>query len=241
MAKRAISTSTGNISELLERIRGLEDSLEYEKKLNKNLEQDNIHLRKALEQTITILVNIAEMKDPYTVGHQKRVSQLATAIAKKMNLPEEKVEFVRIASLIHDIGKVSVPSEILNKPSKLTDSEYALIKTHPAVSYKYIKDIDFPRKVADIILQHHEKMNGTGYPNGLRNREILLEAKIVSVADVVESMDHKRPYRPALGIDKALEEISKNKGKLYDPAVVETCIKLIKEDGFEFKNHWTSF
>ncbi len=237
MAKRAISTSTGNISELLERIRGLEDSLEYEKKLNKNLEQDNIHLRKALEQTITILVNIAEMKDPYTVGHQKRVSQLATAIAKKMNLPEEKVEFVRIASLIHDIGKVSVPSEILNKPSKLTDSEYALIKTHPAVSYKYIKDIDFPRKVADIILQHHEKMNGTGYPNGLRNREILLEAKIVSVADVVESMDHKRPYRPALGIDKALEEISKNKGKLYDPAVVETCIKLIKEDGFEFKNH----
>jgi len=237
MAKRAISTSTGNISELLERIRGLEDSLEYEKKLNKNLEQDNIHLRKALEQTITILVNIAEMKDPYTVGHQKRVSQLATAIAKKMNLPEEKVEFVRIASLIHDIGKVSVPSEILNKPSKLTDSEYALIKTHPAVSYKYIKDIDFPRKVADIILQHHEKMNGTGYPNGLRNREILLEAKIVSVADVVESMDHKRPYRPALGIDKALEEILKNKGKLYDPAVVETCIKLIKEDGFEFKNH----
>jgi len=237
MAKRAISTSTGNTSELLERIRGLEDSLEYEKKLNKNLEQDNIHLRKALEQTITILVNIAEMKDPYTVGHQKRVSQLATAIAKKMNLPEEKVEFVRIASLIHDIGKVSVPSEILNKPSKLTDSEYALIKTHPAVSYKYIKDIDFPRKVADIILQHHEKMNGTGYPNGLRNREILLEAKIVSVADVVESMDHKRPYRPALGIDKALEEISKNKGKLYDPAVVETCIKLIKEDGFEFKNH----
>ena len=237
MAKRAISTSTGNISELLERIRGLEDSLEYEKKLNKNLEQDNIHLRKALEQTITILVNIAEMKDPYTVGHQKRVSQLATAIAKKMNLPEEKVEFVRIASLIHDIGKVSVPSEILNKPSKLTDSEYALIKTHPAVSYKYIKDIDFPRKVADIILQHHEKMNGTGYPNDLRNREILLEAKIVSVADVVESMDHKRPYRPALGIDKALEEISKNKGKLYDPAVVETCIKLIKEDGFEFKNH----
>jgi putative nucleotidyltransferase with HDIG domain len=237
MAKKAISTLTGNTSELLERIRDLEDSLEYEKKLNKNLEQDNVHLRKALEQTITILVNIAEMKDPYTVGHQKRVSQLATAIAKKMNLPEEKVEFVRIASLIHDIGKVSVPSEILNKPSKLTDSEFALIKNHPSVCYKYIKDIDFPRKVADIILQHHEKMNGTGYPNGLRNREILLEAKIVSVADVVESMDHKRPYRPALGIDKALEEISKNKGKLYDPAVVETCIKLIKEDGFEFKNH----
>jgi len=237
MAKRAISTSVGNTDELLERIHELEGSLDYEKKLNKNLEQDNIHLRKALEQTIVILVNIAEMKDPYTVGHQKRVSQLATAIAKKMNLPEEKVEFVRIASLIHDIGKVSIPSEILNKPAKLTDSEFALIKNHPAVCYKYIKDVDFPHKVADIILQHHEKLNGTGYPSGLKSKEILLEARIVSVADVVESMDHKRPYRPALGIDKALEEISKNKGKLYDPAVVETCIKLIKEDGFEFKNH----
>jgi putative nucleotidyltransferase with HDIG domain len=175
------------------------------------------------------------MKDPYTVGHQARVSQLATAIAKRMNLPEKKVESIRIASLIHDIGKVSVPSEILNKPGRLTNSEYALVKTHPEIFYKYIRDIDFPVKVADIILQHHERINGSGYPKGLKDDQILLEAKIVGVADVVESMNSKRPYRDALGMDKALDEISRNDGELYDPEVVEVCKKLLRENGFKFE------
>jgi len=169
------------------------------------------------------------------VGHQARVSQLATAIAKKMNLPDEKVESIRIASLIHDVGKVSIPTEILNKPSRLTDSEFALIKRHPEVFYKSIKNIDFPVKVADIILQHHERVNGSGYPKGLKDDQILIEAKIVSVADVVESMSYKRPYRDALGLDKAIEELSKNEGQLYEPEVVEVCKKLLKEDGFKFE------
>jgi putative nucleotidyltransferase with HDIG domain len=236
MSKIEAESSAREMKKLLERINELEESLEYEKQLNKNLEKEIGQLRKTLEQTIMIMVNIAEMKDPFTVGHQKRVSQLATAIAKKMYLPEEKVEAVRVASLIHDIGKVAVPSEILNKPAKLTESEFALVKNHPLICYKCVKDVHFPRKVADIILQHHEKVNGTGYPNGLHKKDILLEARIVSVADVVESMNAERPYRHALGIEKALDEISKNKGKLYDPAVVDCCIKVFKEDKFQFKD-----
>lgn len=235
MAKVKINSSEGGQKELLEKINELEHSLNYQKKANRTLRKKNKHLKKTLEQTIAIMVKVAEMKDPYTVGHQARVSQLATAIAKKMNLPDEKVESIRIASLIHDVGKVSIPTEILNKPSRLTDSEFALIKRHPEVFYKSIKNIDFPVKVADIILQHHERVNGSGYPRGLKDDQILIEAKIVSVADVVESMSYKRPYRDALGLDKALEELSKNEGQLYEPEVVEVCKKLLKEDGFKFE------
>jgi len=235
MAKVKISPLISDQNELLEKINELEHSLNYQKKLNKALKQHNQHLKKTLERTIAIMIKIAEMKDPYTVGHQVRVSQLATAIAKRMNLSEKKVESIRIASLIHDIGKVSVPSEILNKPGRLTNSEYALVKTHPEIFYKYIKDIDFPVKVADIILQHHERINGSGYPKGLKDDQILLEAKIVGVADVVESMNSKRPYRDALGMDKALDEISRNDSELYDPEVVEVCKKLLRENGFKFE------
>ena len=235
MAKVKISPLKRDQNELIEKINELEHSLNYQKKLNKSLKQNNHHLKKTLERTIAIMVKVAEMKDPYTVGHQARVSQLATAIAKRMNLSEKKVESIRIASLIHDIGKVSVPSEILNKPGILTNSEYALVKTHPEIFYKYIKDIDFPVKVADIILQHHERINGSGYPKGLKDDQILLEAKIVGVADVVESMNSKRPYRDALGLDKALDEISRNDGELYDPEVVEVCKKLLRENGFKFE------
>jgi putative nucleotidyltransferase with HDIG domain len=204
------------------------------KKLNQDLEKEVVRLKKTLEQTIMLLISISEMKDPFTIGHQKRVSELATAIAKKMNLPEERIESIRVASLIHDIGKTGIPSDILNKPSKLNESEFAFVKKHPFISYKCIKDVDFPRKVAEIILQHHERLNGTGYPSGLKSKKIMLEAKIISVADVVESMNFHRPYRPALGMDKSLEEISMNKGKLYDSDVAEACIKLFKEDGFKF-------
>lgn len=212
-----------------------ENSFARIKKLNQDLEKEVARLKKTLEQTIMLLINISEMKDPFTIGHQKRVSELATAIAKKMNLPEERVEFIRIASLIHDIGKTAIPSEILNKPSRLNESEFAFIKNHPLTSYKCITDVDFPHKVAEIVLQHHERLNGTGYPSGLKSKKIMLEAKIISVADVVESMNYHRPYRPALGIDKSLKEISTNKGKLYDPEVVDVCVKLFKEEGFKFQ------
>jgi putative nucleotidyltransferase with HDIG domain len=203
-------------------------------RLEKNLEKRNEQLGKAVDNIILTMAKMSESKDPYTAGHQKRVSQLATAIARKMELSEERIESLRVASLIHDIGKVSIPGEILTKPTKLSEAEFALMKEHPKTCYDIIKDIDFPWDIASIILQHHERLNGSGYPEGLKDKEILLEAKILGVADVVEAMSSHRPYRAALGIGKALKEISTNKGKLYDSDVADTCIKLFKKDGFKF-------
>jgi HD-GYP domain-containing protein (c-di-GMP phosphodiesterase class II) len=160
---------------------------------------------------------------------------LAIRIAQEMTLPEDKIEGIRIASLIHDIGKIGLPTEILSKPTKLSDLEFSLIKNHSQIGYDILKFIDFSYPVARIVLQHHERPNGSGYPNNLKGDKILLEALIIGVADVVEAMSSHRPYRPALGIDKALEEISKNKGILYDPKVVDVCLKLFKEKGFEFE------
>jgi putative nucleotidyltransferase with HDIG domain len=204
-------------------------------RLEKNLEERNKQLGKAFNNIIFTMAKMSEFKDPYTAGHQKRVSQLTTAIARKMGLSEDRIEAVRFASLIHDIGKFIIPGEILSKPAKLSETEFALIKEHPKTGYNIIKDVDFPWDIASIILQHHERLDGSGYPMRLKDKEILLEAKILAVADVVEAMSSHRPYRPALGIDKALEEISMNKGKLYDPEVVDACIKLFKEDGFKFE------
>ena len=192
-------------------------------------------LKKSLEASINTMSKIVEVKDPYTAGHQQRVSQLTTAIAKVLNLSPDKVEGIRIASLIHDIGKISVPTEILSKSIRLSDVEFSLIKEHSRIGFDILKAIDFSYPVANIVLQHHEKINGSGYPRGLKGDEILLEAKIICVADVVEAMSSHRPYRPALGIDVALEEISKNKGILYDLEVVDICLKLFKEKGFKFE------
>ncbi|MEA1939751.1 MAG: HD domain-containing phosphohydrolase, partial [Candidatus Caldatribacteriota bacterium] len=158
-----------------------------------------------------------------------------TAIAKELNLSPDKIEGIRIASLIHDIGKISVPTEILSKSTTLTDLEFSLIKEHSQTGYDILKHIDFSYPVASIVLQHHERINGTGYPNNLKDKEILPEAKIMAVADVVEAMSSHRPYRSALGIDAALEEISKNKGIFYDPKVVDVCLKLFKQKGFKFE------
>jgi len=191
-------------------------------------------LKKTLDATIETVSKIIEVKDPYTSGHQQRVSQLTTAIAKELNLSQDKIEGVRIASLIHDIGKIGVPTEILSKTTTLSDIEFSLIKEHSQIGYDILKYIDFSYPVAQIVLQHHEKVNGTGYPKGLKGDEILLEAKIICVADVVEAMSSHRPYRPAFGIDKALEDISKKKGILYDPKVVDICLKLFKEKEFKF-------
>ena len=203
-------------------------------KVEEELKLSYQKLKKAMDATIETMSKIVEAKDPYTSGHQLRVSQLSTAIAKALNLSQDKIEGIRIASLIHDIGKISLPTEILSKPTKLTDIEFSLIKTHSQIGYDILKSIDFSYPVANIVLQHHERLNGSGYPNKLKDDDIFLEARIIGVADVVEAMSSHRPYRPALGIEKALEEISKNKGILYAPEVVDACLKLFKDEGFKF-------
>ena len=176
-----------------------------------------------------------DTRDPYTAGHQQRVAQLASGIAQELRLPRKQQEAIKIAAALHDIGKIGIPSEILTKPATLNEVEFSLIKKHPEMGYDILKDIDFAYPIAQIVLEHQERMDGSGYPQGLKGKDILLEAKIIGVADVVEAMSSHRPYRPALGIDKALEEISQNRGILYDPKVVDACLKLFKEKGFKFE------
>jgi len=207
-----------------ERKRAEEESRRYSEKLQELIE----NITRAIALT-------TEMRDPYTSGHQQRVTQLAYAISKEMGLDQEVVAGIRVAGSLHDIGKMYIPSEILTKPGKLTEIEFDMIRTHPEAGYSILKTIEFPWPVAPIVLQHHERMDGSGYPAGLSAEDILLEAKILGVADVVEAMASHRPYRPALGIDKALEEISQRRGILYDPEVVDVCLKLFAEKKFKFK------
>jgi len=190
--------------------------------------------RKALDSAVNAVTVIGEKRDPYTAGHQRRVTALALAIARKMNLTPDQIDGLSVAGQLHDIGKISVPSDILNKPGKLSDGEMIVIKGHSQASYDILKDIEFPWPVAQIAYQHHEKLDGSGYPRGLKGERILLEAKVLCVADVVEAMASHRPYRPALGIDKALDEIVKNKGILYDPDIVDCCVSLFMENLFSF-------
>ncbi|MGA2525370.1 MAG: PAS domain S-box protein [Smithellaceae bacterium] len=189
-------------------------------------------MRKALRATVQAISITVEMRDPYTSGHQQRVADLARAIAKEMGLSEDWQDFIFTASTIHDIGKIAIPAEILSKPTKLIDLEFNLIKTHSQSGYDILKDIEFPWPVADVVLQHHERMDGSGYPQGLKGDDILLEARILAIADVVEAITFHRPYRPAIGINLALEEISRNKGILYDAAAVDACLKLFREKGY---------
>jgi len=206
-----------------------------QKRAKEKLQQSYDKLKKTFWQIVHTLSAITEIKDPYTAGHQWRVTKLACAIATEMGFPNDRIEKIYIAGLLHDLGKIAIPAEILNKSRKLTEAEYNLIKTHSQIGYDILKNIEFSEPIAQIVLQHHEMIDGSGYPQGLKGKEILLEAKILAVADVVEAMSFHRPYRPALGLDKALEEISKNKGILYDPKVVDTCLKLFTEKGFRFK------
>lgn len=200
----------------------------FEKQLKVSMET----LRKAIGGTIQTLALTVETRDPYTAGHQKRVADLAWAIACEIGLPEEQVDGIRMAGAIHDIGKISVPAEILSKPTKLTEIEFSLIKTHPQAGYDILKDIEFPWPIARIILEHHERMDGSGYPHGKKGDDILIDSRIVAVADVVEAIASHRPYRPALGLHQALEAISIESGVLYDANVVETCLKLFREKDF---------
>jgi PAS domain S-box-containing protein len=205
------------------------DNLEREQKR----ERAESSLKKALDDTINVLAMTVEIRDPYTAGHQNHVSLLASRIAVEMGLPASWVEGIRIAGLVHDVGKMYVPSEILSKPGHLSDIEFSMIKTHPQAGYDILKIIDMPWPIAQAVLQHHERMDGSGYPSHLSDKDIVLEARILAVADVVEAIASHRPYRAALGIDKALEEISLNRGVLYDPDVVDACLRLFNEKGFK--------
>jgi HD-GYP domain-containing protein (c-di-GMP phosphodiesterase class II) len=171
-------------------------------------------------------------RDPYTTAHQRRVAEVAWNIALEMGLSQDRLQSLLMASIIHDLGKIAIPAEILGKPAKLTNIEYSLIKKHPEVAYSILKPIKFPNQMSNVILQHHERINGSGYPLGLKGKEILLEAKILAVADVFEAMTSHRPYRPALGIEKANEELRQNRGIFYDGEVVEACLQ-IYENGLE--------
>ena len=190
--------------------------------------------KETLDATVNSIAMIVETRDPYTTGHQLRVSHLARDIATEMGLTVDQKEFIGTAAIIHDIGKLSIPSEILSKPTKLTTLEFELIKTHSQSGYNILKDINFPWPVATVILQHHERMNGSGYPNKLKGKDILLEARIVAVADVVEAISSHRPYRPTLGINFALDEITQNKAILYDANVVDACLRLFLDKNYTF-------
>jgi len=207
----------------------------YRKNLEQKVEERTSELQETLEGTISALTMTVEYRDPYTGGHQQRVSDLASAIAKEMGLPEDKIMGIRMAGVLHDIGKIAIPVEILSKPGRLNKTEFELIKNHSQVGYDILKPIKFPWPVSQIVLQHHERLDGSGYPNGLSGKEILIEAKILGVADVVEAMASHRPYRAALGINKALKEISINKGKFYDTEAANACLRVFKDKIFKFK------
>ena len=225
-----IRDEKGKPLSILGESRDITERKRAEEKLQQTLES----LKRAVGTTIQVLVSALEVRDPYTAGHQSRVADLACAIATEMGLDQEQIEGIRMAGSIHDIGKLSIPAEILTKPTKLTDNEFALIKVHSETGYDMLKDVESPWPLAQIVYQHHERMDGSGYPNNLKGDKIILDARIMAVADVVEAMASHRPYRAALGIEKALDEIMKNKGILYDEIVADICLKLFTEKGYHF-------
>jgi len=206
------------------------------RKAEEALRQSVRNLRRTLEETVTALAMTTEKRDPYTAGHQQRVARLASAMASKLGMETEQVEGVRVAGLLHDIGKIYIPAEILSKPAILTDMEMGIMKTHSEVGYDILKRVSFPWPVAQVVLQHHERMDGSGYPGGLSDGEILQDAKIIMVADVVEAMSSHRPYRAALGMQRALGEITAQRGRRYDPDAVDACLELFERDSFSFED-----
>jgi PAS domain S-box-containing protein len=202
----------------------------------KALAESHDRLSKTLDAVIQSMALTVEMRDQYTAGHQRRVASLACAIAGELGLPQEKINGIRVVGTIHDIGKICVPAEILSKPGRITEAEFNLIKEHPRTGYDILKGIAFPWPVAQAVLQHHERINGSGYPNQLSGKSIILEARILAVSDVVEAMASHRPYRPALGIDKALDEVSQKKSVLYDSEVVDACLRVFA-GGFKFDSN----
>jgi len=223
------------LQEMHEKVAELEKIVVRDNQLEKELQQSDKKLQKFIEGIAYIIAEIVEIRDPYLMGHHQRVSKLATAIAQEMKLPQDKIEGVKFASLVHDVGKVNLPTEIVSKPSALFEVEFNLVKNHPRTGYEILKKVDFPWPIAEIVFQQYEKIDGSGYPRGLKGAEILIEAKILGVANVVEAMSSYKSYRPALSIDEALTEISKHENILFDPEVVEACLRLFKEKEFKFE------
>jgi PAS domain S-box-containing protein/putative nucleotidyltransferase with HDIG domain len=215
-------------------IEGIARDITDRKLAEEQVERSLERLRETLEQTVYALAAAVEMRDPYTAGHQRRVADLGIAMAEEMGLPEDRSRGVRMSGLVHDVGKIHIPAEILSKPTRLTQVEWSMIKAHPQAGYDILKEIEFPWPVARIVLQHHERVNGSGYPQGLSDKEILLEARILGVADVVEAMASHRPYRPAHAVEEALGEIRENRGILYDPEAVDACLEVIRKKIPEF-------
>jgi len=223
-------------AELVESNKLLKIEIENRALVQEELEQSFQNLKKVMDSTIQAITMTVEKRDPYTSGHQMRVAALTRAIAEELELPEDQIEGAYLAASLHDIGKISLPAEILTKPIQLTEIEISLIQAHSQSGYDILKGIEFPWSIADIIIQHHERMDGSGYPNGLAGDSILFEARIVGVADVVETMSSHRPYRPSMGIEKALAEITQNSGTLYDAEVVTACLNIFSKNSFEFPN-----
>jgi PAS domain S-box-containing protein len=226
-----VRDTAGNIIGSVSVVRDITEKKQAEEELQRTVE----NLRRAINTTIQVMVSAVETRDPYTAGHQARSADLARAIAMEMGLPQEKIAAIRMAGSIHDIGKLSIPAEILSKPTKLSDLEFALIKEHTRRGFEMLKDVESPWPLAEIVFQHHERMDGSGYPRNLKGEEILIEARILTVADVVEAMASHRPYRPGRGIEAALEEIEKNSGIFYDNTVVDACLRLFREKGFKLE------
>ncbi|MGA3282153.1 MAG: PAS domain S-box protein [Smithella sp.] len=213
--------------------RGIVRDVTERKRAEVKLQQTLDSLNNAVAATIQVMVSAVEMRDPYTAGHQLRSANLACAIAEEMGLPKEKIDGIHMAGSIHDIGKLSIPAEILSKPTKLTEIEFSLIKEHSLSGYEMLKNVESPWPLAQIVYQHHERMDGSGYPRNLKGDEIIMEARIMAVSGVVEAMASHRPYRPGLGMDAALVEIEKNRGILYDATVADACLRLFREKGYQ--------
>ncbi len=201
---------------------------------HKALQESYAKLKETFDGIVQTMTKLVEFRDPYTAGHQERVAKLAVAIARRMGLDEDTVEAVRPAAVVHDIGKIYVPAEILTKPGRLSEIEFMLIKNHSAAGYEILRSINFPWDIATIVRQHHERLDGSGYPDGISGDDIRIEARIIAVADVVEAISSHRPYRPALGLDVAIDEIQKGAGRLYDPAVVKACVEVLRSGKFEW-------
>jgi len=216
--------------------RGIHRDVTQRRAADEQVQETIKKLESTVESVIQAISLTVEMRDHYTAGHQKRVNQLACAIAREMHLPTERLQIIRVAGLLHDFGKIFVPTEILIKPGKLNELEFSLVRSHPQSGYSVLKNIQFPWPIADIVVQHHERMDGSGYPSHLRGEEIGTEARILAVADVVEAMTFHRSYRPALGLDTALKEINKNKSTLYDPKVAEACLDTFLDRDFKWEN-----
>ncbi|MCX6560753.1 MAG: HD domain-containing protein [Candidatus Aminicenantes bacterium] len=229
--KVAIFGADGTAKYLL----GISEDITEQKKAEKELRESLASLSKALNGTIHVLSAVSEIRDPYTAGHQRRVGRLAQSIAREMGLAPARVEGIRVGGVIHDIGKLAIPAEILSKPTRLSKVEFDLIKSHAQIGYDILRDIDFAWPIAEMARQHHERLDGSGYPQGLKGEAILLDARILAVADVIEAMASHRPYRPAVGIEAALEEIEKNKGLLYDSDAVSACLRLFREQDFRLE------